>query len=171
MAATTLFDVTADDVADTSNDCYTPSWVFDAAGLLFDMDVSAPVDPSRRTCPAISYLTPVEDGLSRAWEGFVWMNPPYQGAEAWAARFAGHACGLALAPMWGRCTWRYPLLACADAVAMIWVDFTRPDGSKLMAVSPSALVGCGPGAVEAVARVASADRYAAGAYHVRPGVA
>jgi hypothetical protein len=163
-----LFALDASDVADTTNDHYTPPWVFDAAGLVFDMDVAAPVDPSRRTCPARRYLTPVEDGLTQPWEGVVWMNSPWRGAEPWAERFAEHGCGVALAPMWGRCTWRARLLGCADAVAVIWVDFTRPDGSKLMTIAPSALVGCGRVAVGAVARVAAADRYAGGTYHVRP---
>ena len=66
---TALFDVSPADVADTSDDCYTPRWIFDAAGLVFDMDVAAPVDPSRRTCPAAQYLTPVEDGLAQPWTG------------------------------------------------------------------------------------------------------
>lgn len=165
-----LFGVSAADVADTSSDCYTPHWIFDAVGFVFDMDVAAPVDPMRRTCPARRYLTPVEDGLSEPWEGTVWMNPPFSKALPWAERFAAHGCGMAVAPTWGRSIWRTRLLSCADAVALIWIDFTRPDGSKLEALAPCALVGCGPAAVEAVGRVAAADKYANGAYHVRPGM-
>ena len=167
----TLFEIGASDVADTSNDCYTPRWIFDAAGLVFDMDVAAPVDPARRTCPARRYLTPVEDGLSQPWDGLVWMNPPFSKASPWAERFAAHACGMTLTPTWGRSIWRARLLSCADAMALIWIDFIRPDGSKLEALAPCVLVGCGPTAVEAVARVALADKYIGGTYHVRPGAA
>src|ERR1700749_419093 len=106
----TLFDVDAADVADTSDDCYTPRWIFDAAGLVFDMDVAAPVDPSRRTCPALRYLTPVDDGLSQPWEGLVWMNPPYSNCMPWVRRFAEHGRGLALLPLIGRSPWRGQLL-------------------------------------------------------------
>lgn len=66
---TMLFDVTAADVADTNDDWYTPPWLFEAAGLMFDFDVAAPVDPSRRTCPARAFLTPIEDGLAQEWGG------------------------------------------------------------------------------------------------------
>ena len=38
-----LFEVNESDVAITSDDCYTPRWVFDAMGLEFDLDVAAPV--------------------------------------------------------------------------------------------------------------------------------
>lgn len=40
---TGLFDVDSSAVALTSDDCYTPRWVFDAMGLRFDLDVAAPV--------------------------------------------------------------------------------------------------------------------------------
>jgi hypothetical protein len=165
---TALFEIGPGDVADTSNDCYTPRWIFDAAGLMFDMDVSAPVDPARRVCPAARYLTPVEDGLSTPWEGLVWMNPPYAGSALWADRFAAHSCGMALVPCWGRHIWRARLLSRADAMALVWAEFTRPDGSKMEPVAPCVLMGCGPVAAAAVARVAAADKYAQGAYHVRP---
>ena len=94
----TLFEVGAGGVADTNDDWYTPPWVFDAAGIVFDLDVAAPVDPSRRTCPARSYLTPVEDGLAQPWQGVVWMNPPFSGSRPWVERFAEHRSGLALLP-------------------------------------------------------------------------
>ena len=163
-----LFQVSPADVADTSNDCYTPPWIFTAAGIVFDMDVAAPVDPSRRTCPARRYLTPVEDGLSQPWDGLVWMNPPYSHTERWVDRFVEHGCGMALTPTWGENHWRGTLLARADAVALIYPVFHRPDGSKLRPIAACAIVGCGPVAVEAVGRVAAADKYAQGAYHVRP---
>ncbi len=168
MSAGQLFDVGAGDVAATSDDCYTPRWIFDAAGLMFDMDVAAPVDPTRRTCPAVRYLTPVEDGLSQPWDGLVWMNPPYSRCSPWVERFVSHCCGLALLPAVKEVYWLGSLLGCADAVTLIGADFARPDGS-VKAPPLLILAACGPASVSALARVAGADKYVRGAYHVRPG--
>jgi hypothetical protein len=166
-----LFEVSATDVADTSDDCYTPRWIFDAAGLIFDMDVAAPVNPVRRICPALRYLTPVEDGLRQPWEGVVWMNPPFGRTHSgmWVERFARHRSGLALVPWMIRATWIGPMLSCADAITTISTDFIRPDGSRKEILWPLILAACGPVAVEALGRVAAADKYVRGAYHVRPG--
>jgi hypothetical protein len=163
-----LFAVDAADVADTSDDYYTPHWIFNAAGLMFDMDVAAPVDQGRRTCPAGRYLTPVEDGLRQSWDGLVWMNPPYSNISPWVDKFAAHGSGLALLPVLKRCLWMGVLLRSADALALISAYFGRPDGDPAKPSFPLMLIGCGHVAAGAVGRVAAADKYAAGAYHVRP---
>ena len=162
-----LFEVSAGEVAATTDDCYTPRWIFDAAELVFDMDVAAPVNPLRRTCPAARYLTPVEDGLSVPWSGLVWMNPPFSHCSPWVERFAAHRCGLALLPAVKEVYWLGSLLACADAMTLIGANFGRPDGS-VKAPPLLILAGCGPAAAAAVARVAAADKYVRGAYHVKP---
>jgi len=165
----TLFDVTADDVADTSDDCYTPRWIFAAAGLMFDMDVAAPIDPSRRTCPARRYLTPIEDGLSEPWDGLVWMNPPFANLRPWTERFAAHRNGLALFPTPRKeVLWFGTALRCADALAFLSADFTGPDGKPKKIPLHVILISCGPVATDALTRVAAADKYIQGAYHVRP---
>ena len=94
----TLFPVSAGDVAITGDDWYTPHWLFEAAGLVFDMDVCAPVMPESRTCPARRYLTVVEDGLDVPWEGLVWMNPPFSRTRMWVEKWITHPDGLALLP-------------------------------------------------------------------------
>jgi DNA N-6-adenine-methyltransferase (Dam) len=165
---TALFEVSAADVADTNDDYYTPRWIFEAAGLVFDMDVSAPVDPSRRTCPALRYLTPVEDGLAQPWDGLVWMNPPYSNISPWVDRFAAHGSGLALLPVLKRCLWMGVLLRSADALALISAYFGRPDGNPAKPSFPLMLIGCGSAAIEAVGQIAAVDKYIGGAYHVRP---
>jgi hypothetical protein len=167
---TALFEVSAADVADTSDDYYTPRWIFDAAGLLFDMDVAAPLDPSRRTCPARRYLTPVEDGLNQPWEGLVWMNPPYSKPRRWIERFAEHRAGLALLPAARDTAWLGTLMHCADAITLLSVHFGRPDGSVAGCRFSLILAACGEIAVDALSRVAAADRCIRGAYHVRPGM-
>lgn len=176
-----LFEVTSDDVALTSDEWYTPSWLFDAAGLVFDLDVCAPVEPAFRTCPAHRYLTVVDDGLTEPWSGLVWMNPPFSKPAPWVDRFVAHAGGgLVLVPP-GNGKWRGPLLAVADAMALINVNhngragdysrlntgFGRPDGSR--AAYPTALILAARGkqACTGLARVAMADPYAGGAWFVR----
>jgi DNA N-6-adenine-methyltransferase (Dam) len=178
---TTLFEVTAADVADTNDEWYTPRWIFDAAGLTFDLDVCAPVAPEFRSCPARRYLTVVEDGLVAPWEGVVWMNPPYSRPHQWVDRFAAHPSGLALLPA-ATGLWRGVLTASADAIALINVSakekkpggirnsagFGRPDGSQTGYPFALILAARGPVAVQGLARVAMRDQSAGGAYHVRP---
>lgn len=156
-----LFAVAEPDVATTTDDYYTPRWIFDAAGL-----VAAPVSPDRRTCPAKRYLSPVEDGLSAPWEGLVWMNPPFSGTAAWVERFARHGSGLALLPALQR-AWMATLMPCADAMTLLSPLFLRPDGRRGDIMPALILVACGEVSVSALARVAAADKYAGGAYHVR----
>lgn len=162
-----LFAVSALDVVPTADDWYTPRWVFDAAGIVFDLDVAAPVAPEMRTCPARAYLTPVEDGLAAPWHGMAWCNPPYSGPAPWIQRFAAHPEGMALVPA-ARSRWLGVLMASADAVALISCVFGRPDGRP---ASPGGmalvLAARGDACAAAVARVAAADSIAAGAYHVR----
>ena len=124
-----LFSLGPADVADTSDDWYTPPWLFDAAALRFDMDVCAPVDPVRRTCPAVRYLTPLEDGLVSPWRGCVWMNPPWSKSLPWVERFATHdGGGLALLPA-TRSKSTAALLECAEAVTFFTGQFIRPNGN------------------------------------------
>lgn len=79
----------------TSDDYYTPRWVFDALAVTFDLDVCAP--PSGIPwIPAARYLTIEDDGLNSPWEGRVWMNPPYSDPTPWMRRFLDHGNGIAL---------------------------------------------------------------------------
>jgi hypothetical protein len=166
-----LFGLSAGDVAVTSDDWYTPRWVFDAAGIVFDMDVAAPADPAMRTCPAREYLTAVEDGLTAPWEGNVWMNPPYKASQPWVDRPAKHPSGLALLPVLPEVRWLGHLLKVADAVTILSVNFQRPDGRQVRLMWCNLLAARGAECVKALGRIAAADKYAAGAYHVRPEAA
>lgn len=168
MSVDQLFSVSASDVADTSNDWYTPRWMFNAAGIVFDLDVAAPMDPSRRTCPARAYLTVIEDGLATDWRGVVWMNPPFSGPAPWVDRFVRHADGLALVPALPRSRALGILLGSADAVTLVNPEFGRPDGTTGVLRWPMLLAARGEVSSAALARVAAADKLSAGAYHVRP---
>ena len=164
-----LFEVAPEQVALTTDDWYTPRWLFDAAGLVFDLDVAAPVDPAYRTCPARAYLTAADDGLTSSWSGMVWMNPPFRRPGPWAARFADHGNGLALVPA-ARSAWLGNLLRSADSICLLGMGdgFLRPDGTRANYPISCVLVAIGPTATDALPRVATADPWTRGAYHVRP---
>lgn len=125
-----LFAVGVPDVTATADDWYTPRWVFDAAGINFDLDVAAPTDPAMRTCPASAYLTPVEDGLTSPWHGLVWCNPPYSNPAPWVDRFAVHSAGGMMLVPAASAMWLGRLAASADAIALVRCEFGRPDGSR-----------------------------------------
>lgn len=164
----TLFDIGRRQVALTNDDWYTPRWLFRAAGVTFDLDVAAPVDPAMRTCPARRYLTAAEDGLTSDWHGTIWMNPPYSKPGPWTQRFAKHESGMALVPS-SNSAWRGPFLLAADAMCLLSVnDFGRADGSQASYPFALILAARGQRCVDAVGRVAAVDKFAAGAYHVRP---
>jgi hypothetical protein len=141
---TALFEIGPGDVADTSDDWYTPRWIFDAAGVTFDVDVAAPVDPGRRSCPARRYLTPLEDGLTQPWDGLVWMNPPYSRTEPWVRRWATHRDGLALVPA-AKAAWLDILLDAAEMMTLLSVRFNRPERNDTGFPFAMVLVGRGTG--------------------------
>ena len=98
----------------------------------------------------------------------MWCNPPFSQPAQWVARFAAHPAGLALLPALPRARWLGVLLGAADAVTLIDAQFGRPDGSAGHLRWPMMLAARGALCVPAVGRVAAADKYAGGAYHVRP---
>ena len=83
----------------TTDDWYTPAWIFDAMpGVVFDVDVAAPPG-GVPWLPAKRYLTKAEDGLAADWDGLVWMNPPFSEAGQWLGRFLDHGLGVCLLPV------------------------------------------------------------------------
>ena len=81
----------------TSDDVYTPAWVFERLGLEFDLDVAAPPG-GISYIPAKRYFTKADDALCQPWHGRVWMNPPYSRPTPWVERFLEHGNGVALLP-------------------------------------------------------------------------
>jgi hypothetical protein len=111
----------------TSDDVWTPSWIFDRLGLTFDLDVATPPG-GVEWIPAARYYTQAEDGLAQPWEGRVWMNPPYSNATPWVHRFINHAHGVALLPF-ARSHWLNLLWERADGIVIppkvgsfVWAD-------------------------------------------------
>jgi len=75
----------------TSDDYYTPKWIFDALGLHFDLDVASP--PHSTNVPCDRYYTREDDGLASPWYGRVWCNPPYSKALEWITKWIDHGNG------------------------------------------------------------------------------
>lgn len=82
----------------TTDDYYTPKWIFDALGLTFDIDVASPPGGPPFT-PCKAFYTQADDGLVQPWHGLVWMNPPYSNPSPWVDRWLDHGNGVALLPM------------------------------------------------------------------------
>jgi hypothetical protein len=80
-----------------NNEYFTPQWIFDKLGLMFDLDVAAP-EGGVPWLPCKNFLTSKDDGLKTEWHGMVWMNPPYSQCVPWVEKFMQHGNGIALLP-------------------------------------------------------------------------
>ena len=116
----------------SSDEWYTPKYIFDALECRFDMDVAAPLDRAHCHVPADHFIT--ENSLNAEWNGFVWMNPPFGGRNGiapWLDKMAAHGNGIALTPDRTSAPWWQKAAKQADAVLFIAgkVKFIKPDGS------------------------------------------
>ena len=77
---------------------YTPPAIFDALGLVFDLDPCSP-GAGLSFVPALRHLTVEDDGLATDWPtgDLAFVNPPY-GPETgrWMRKLADHGEGIAL---------------------------------------------------------------------------
>lgn len=123
-----LFNVVNEDI--TSNDYYTPKWLFDSMGLTFDVDVAAPAQ-GIPWIPAKRWFSQADDGLAQEWGGgLVWMNPPFSNTTPWVNKFMANGNGMALLVV-SRSKWFAELWDKADAIMATPADlkFDRPDGT------------------------------------------
>ena len=82
-----------------TDEWYTPSYVFEAMGCRFDVDVASPGLLVTPWIPASDFI--LSGSLTRVWQGFVWMNPPFGGRNGivpWLDKFRSHGAGVALVP-------------------------------------------------------------------------
>lgn len=137
-----------------SDEWYTPKYIFDALQCQFDIDVAAPKDITKIHVPAKEFIT--ENSISRIWDGFVWMNPPFGGRNSkgvWLDKMSIHGNGIALTPDRSSAPWWQKAAKECDALLMIEgkIKFIKPDGTT--GDSPSTgttLFAYGKKAVEAI---------------------
>ena len=97
----------------TSDDYWTPKWIFDALNITFDIDVACPPEGPAHT-PCKQFYTQADDGLAQPWHGTVFMNPPYSKPAPWVTKFISHGNGIALLPS-SNGHWMNQLWNAADA--------------------------------------------------------
>lgn len=137
-----------------SNEWWTPSHVFDALGIRFDLDPCSPPG-GVPWVPADRNLSIEDDGLTATWTGRVWLNPPY-GREAgdWMRRLAKHGDGIALVFARTDVSWWHDAVPAATAVCFIRGRLTFIPGSGQSAPGnsggPSVLVAYGETCARAV---------------------
>ena len=135
----------------TSDDYYTPPFIFEALGLHFDLDVCSPPNGAP-WIPANAFLSPVEDGLATDWHGKVWMNPPYSKPALWVSKWLSHGNGLGLVPM-SKSQW-FDTLWESEAVAAISMPnkmkFMKPNGETMGIFMPCLLIGIGADNIKAM---------------------
>jgi len=82
----------------TSDDYYTPKWIFDLLDIEFDIDVASPPDGPMHT-PCKKYFTQLDNGINQDWVGSVFLNPPFSEPKLWVDKWIRHQNGVLLAPM------------------------------------------------------------------------
>ena len=130
MAHDDLLDFNFDEIplAKTSDDYYTPKWVFDALGLQFDIDVASPVG-GISWIPAKRYFTQYDDGLAQDWAGKrVWMNPPYSKPAPWIDKWLKNGNGFCLVQI-SKSGWFNELWQQSEAIALMPVNMKFINGS------------------------------------------
>ena len=132
----------------TSDDYWTPKWVFDTLGIEFDLDVACPPEGPAHT-PCKRFYTQADDGLIAPWEGCVWMNPPFSKPQKWVQKFIDHGNGIALTPM-AKSRWFNQLWEVAHGVIPLPSNMKFVQGGIFMPVMLSAF---GDKCVDAIANI------------------
>ena len=137
-----------------------PPDIFDALGLIFDLDPCSP-GPAHWV-PARKIYTKEDDGLVQPWSGTVFMNPPFgrrNGHVPWLRKFLAHGDGVAIVRAYTSSAWFHQWAVKAQTMCFPRgkTKFIRPDGSigrapghgvvllGMGAVANKALAQCGLG--------------------------
>lgn len=135
----------------TTDDYYTPSYIFEALGLKFDIDVCAPPG-GIPWIPAARSFSIIDDGLEQDWAGqLVWMNPPYSKPTPWMNKFIANGNGVALICT-SKAAWFNTLWAAADGILSMdpKMKFSTPFGEPKGIFMPTFLFAIGHKNVEAM---------------------
>jgi len=157
---------THDNVDNASVDWYTPPHIFkdtDTHGkglnLQFDLDPAAPTG-GVPWIPAKKHYDIYADGLTSAWVGRVWLNPPYgKFTSRWLEKMHQHRNGIALVFARTDCNWFHDYVTKADAILFIkqrvrFVDGLGKTGGN-GAGAGSMLIAWGEENVQALARMSA----------------
>lgn len=140
-----------------SDEWYTPIEIFAALGLVFDLDPCS-AGAKRDHVPARARYVKADDGLSKRWQGCIWMNPPFGGRHGhvpWLKKFLDHGNGIAVVRSYTSSDWWHDHMHRAEA--LLWprgkTKFVKPDGT--IGKSPGhgiVLVGMGTKAIMGMKR-------------------
>jgi hypothetical protein len=139
----------------TTDDWYTPAWIFDGLGITFDLDVAAPIG-GLPWVPAIQSYSESDDGLGLPWFGLVWCNPPYSAPTAWCRKWATHPAGCILVRADLSTSGPHAAYTAADCIYFPErrLQFVNGQGGKTGAVNfSSVLLGRGQQVVDAFHRL------------------
>lgn len=136
----------------------TPPSIIHSLGE-FDLDPCCPLNMPWKTARyAYHYDSPTDHGLTNAWFGRVWLNPPYSTeARIWLDRLAAHGNGIALifarteTKWFHKSVWEWAdgILFLHDRLHFHLIDGTRAAAN---AGAPSCLVAYGSDNVKALAK-------------------
>ena len=98
------------------DECYTPEWVFEKLGLVFDLDVASSHHALVKV-PTKNRYTLEDNGLLQPWFGNIWMNPPFSKVTPWITKFLEHSNGICLVPLssngrWVNTLWESNAVCC-----------------------------------------------------------
>jgi len=129
----------------------TPPIVFEALGIVFDLDPASPPG-GVPWIPATRHYSEIDDGLIQPWEGRVWLNPPYSDPRPWVERLAIHADGVALLPVDTSTGWWHDQVTSAAMLCFVKgrLRFIRDLDGRNHAASASVLVAYGDDCAAAV---------------------
>lgn len=100
-----------------SDDWYTPPDYFTAFGCRFALDPCSP-GPGHWV-PADRIYTKSDDGLSKPWDGFVFMNPPFGGRFGhvpWLKKFFAHGDGIGVIRSYTSSSWWHDWMPLAELI-------------------------------------------------------
>ena len=134
----------------TSDDYYTPPFIFKALGLEFDLDVCAP-SQGVPWIPAKRSLSIIDDGLVTPWHGLIWCNPPFSNISPWIDKMEAHGNGIALVGIsksrWCNNAWNQ-----SNSIMLLPsnLKFIRANGNSESILTATMLIGYGNQAVRAM---------------------